>query len=192
MVDEVNDVHLRLSEGIDSFYPAIFSSTKLYLFFRLGRGRPFFSGRIRTSLLYFRQINPMHSTMTQQLETALLTLTLCVTFQLNMARASTSSCGGEAAEWIQKLSSKKEKILMDHCLNKCRNSATWVEKLNEEKLTDRDRSCKDLIFIYTHKECVYFRDYVDPTAYKPCKAWTRSMYGRCMEGDAAWFSDVLL
>lgn len=47
--------------------------------------------------------------------------------------------------------------------------------------------CNDLVLIWSYKECVYFRDYLVPEAYEPCKAWSRQMYTRCLAGDAGWF-----
>ncbi len=115
-----------------------------------------------------------------------LSLLLSIT-AVPTAMGEAQKCERVAAEWIKELQSTKESILLSHARDKCRYASTWVKKIEEDSETNRDRSCRDLILIYTHKECVYFRDYLDPAAYTPCKAWTREMYQQCMEGDVNWF-----
>ena len=119
----------------------------------------------------------------------LLSLASGLTGSATAATLKTSPCSEAAAQWIRELESTKEKILLSHTRDKCNYSADWVTKLHNSNTQNRDRSCKDLILLYAHKECVYFRDYLSHEAYSPCKGWTREMYRKCMEGDVEWFTE---
>jgi hypothetical protein len=102
--------------------------------------------------------------------------------------AGTAGCTAEATLWIAALASSKIDILQNHAEMKCDFSSGWMKEYAETAdLNSRERMCTDLILVWTHNECVYFRDYIEPEAYTPCKAWTRQMYKRCMENDIGWF-----
>ncbi len=80
-------------------------------------------------------------------------------------------------------------MLQRHCEGNCRFSGRWVEEYAAEENPERRRRlCTDLVLVWTYKKCVYFRDYVDPVTYDPCMVWVRTMFARCLAGDAGWFT----
>jgi hypothetical protein len=104
------------------------------------------------------------------------------------ASSAESGCINAAAAWIKELNSSNTKILQNHCQENCRFASSWVEKISNVRETQRrERTCNDLVLIWSHKECIYFRDYVDASAYHPCKSWTRQMFHQCMAGNTEWF-----
>ena len=104
--------------------------------------------------------------------------------------AAESGCLNEAMKWITELDSSNKNILQNHCRENCHFASSWVKKIrNIEEPKKRKRTCNDLVLIWSHKECVYFRDYVDASAYYPCKSWTREMFQQCMAGNTAWFME---
>jgi len=109
----------------------------------------------------------------------------------SFAEASSSKCARAAEGWISDLShldkSKRER-LQSYTRENCSFAAKWQQEL--ENISDRQRqrrTCTDLVLIWTHKECIYYRDYVTAAAYEPCKSWSRQMFRRCMSGDIDWF-----
>ncbi|MBM9606583.1 hypothetical protein [Desulfopila inferna] len=103
--------------------------------------------------------------------------------------AAQSGCFQEAIAWVDRLNSTRETILRDHAQSKCEFAAKWVKEIDDvAEKTKRERTCNDLVLVWTHKECIYFRDYVETSAYAPCKSWTRMMYRNCMSNDFEWFS----
>jgi hypothetical protein len=106
--------------------------------------------------------------------------------------AAQSQCSSEAAAWIgtlnTTLSSEKEMVLTSHSQAKCDFAAKWLKEIKDVRQRDkRERTCTDLVLIWTHKECIYFRDYVTTSSYAPCKNWTRDMFRHCMAGEIEWF-----
>lgn len=103
--------------------------------------------------------------------------------------ATAQSCVTSSQSWIEQLSSSENDILFDHCLTRCNTSKQWM--LEHQRKTSESgwrQMCTDLVLLWGHKECVYFRDYIEPSAYTPCKNWTVEMFNKCMENDTAWFS----
>ena len=104
--------------------------------------------------------------------------------------AAESGCLAEAAAWITALDSSKESILYNHCRESCRFASSWLKEIRDvEESQKRKRTCNDLVLLWSHKECIYFRDYVDASAYDPCKSWTREMFQQCMAGNTVWFME---
>lgn len=101
-----------------------------------------------------------------------------------------SGCLQAAADWIDTLDSPRERVLISHAQTKCDFAGRWVKEISgvAEK-SKRERTCNDLVLIWTHKECIYFRDYIDNSAYYPCKNWTREMYRNCISDNVQWFAD---
>ncbi len=103
--------------------------------------------------------------------------------------AATSGCVAAADVWIDAMKDgEKRRIYHDHARTTCRFSGQWIKAARDDKDPERrQRMCRDLVLIWAHKECNFFRDVIDPEAYKPCKAWTREMFGHCMDNDVDWF-----
>lgn len=102
--------------------------------------------------------------------------------------AATAGCSAEAALWIATLTSSKSDILQNHAEMKCDFSSKWMKEYAETAdIHSREQMCTDLVLVWTHKECDYFRDYIEPEAYTPCKAWSRQMFNHCMANDIDWF-----
>lgn len=109
----------------------------------------------------------------------------------SVAAASPSKCARAAEDWINALphleKSKRER-LKNYTRDNCSFAAKWQQKLENISGRQRQRrTCNDLVLIWTHKECIYYRDYVTAAAYNPCKSWSRHMFRRCMAGDIDWF-----
>jgi hypothetical protein len=105
-----------------------------------------------------------------------------------LLRAGTAGCTTEAELWIAALASSKSDILQNHAELKCEFSGGWMREYAETAdENSRERMCTDLVLVWTHKECDYFRDYIEPLAYTPCKAWSRQMFNHCMANDISWF-----
>lgn len=102
-----------------------------------------------------------------------------------------SGCSSYARQWIQHLGqSSKRAILIRNTRSDCEFSAKWIKKnsaINNEQIWKR--TCNDLVLIWTHKKCIYYRDYIDYNAYVPCKEWTRQMYNHCIDHDISWFHE---
>ena len=98
-------------------------------------------------------------------------------------------CVSAARPWIAAIDDSEHRdLLLRYVRNDCRFAGQWMTRHREDGASSlRKRLCNDLVLIWAHKDCGYFRDYVDPAAYDPCKAWTRQMFRRCMEDDLAWF-----
>jgi hypothetical protein len=105
------------------------------------------------------------------------------------ARAAESGCSQAADAWITTLGdSQHDDIFQRHTRNNCSFSGKWVKRYAQTTdRTARARMCNDLVLIWTHKECGYFRDVINPEAYEPCKTWSREMYQHCMDNDVNWF-----
>lgn len=121
---------------------------------------------------------------------ALLFFILLV-FSCPLADATPSKCARAAEDWISALphlDKSKRVRLINYTRKNCSFAAEWQQKL--DNMSDRQRqrrTCKDLVLIWTHKECIYYRDYVTAAAYDPCKGWSRQMFRRCMSGNIDWF-----
>jgi len=103
--------------------------------------------------------------------------------------AADSGCDQAAREWIVSLGDTEHTDIFErHTRNNCEFSGRWVKESRD--VTDpslRSRMCKDLVLIWTLKNCSYFRDVINPGAYEPCKAWSREMHQRCLDNDVNWF-----
>ena len=110
-------------------------------------------------------------------------------FPLPADAAEESGCVTAAREWIVELKDRgNEALLLRYARNDCRFAAKWMAGNPGSGASGaRRRLCNDLVLIWAHKDCGYFRDHVNPDAYDPCKAWTRRMFRRCMDDDRAWF-----
>lgn len=118
-----------------------------------------------------------------------LVLSLLLYFQTSSsAQDSTSLCFRSAQGWINELSHAKSRIMYEHARTRCNSSAQWLHNDNHsQSKTMQGQLCRDLVLIWTHKECIYFRDYITPDAYAPCKEWSREMYRQCMINNDDWF-----
>lgn len=105
-----------------------------------------------------------------------------------VARATDSACVAAAEQWIARLESPKSDILLSHARTRCDFAGRWLAAGSSEPGSNsHNELCTSLVLVWTHKECVYFRDDVDHQAYAPCETWTRRMHTQCMAGDSAWF-----
>lgn len=104
-------------------------------------------------------------------------------------QAAESGCNQAAEAWIVTLDDAEHSdIFLRHTRNNCNFSGGWVRQSRDDQDPDRRaRLCQDLVLIWTHKNCGYFRDVINPAAYEPCKAWSREMHQHCMDNDVDWF-----
>lgn len=103
-------------------------------------------------------------------------------------QAAPSDCLASAAAWIAAIDSPKAELLLNHAQTRCDFAARWL--LQNQHTVDSASYhdlCQSLVLVWTHKECVYFRDEVDHRAYNPCQTWSRIMYKRCLADDRQWF-----
>lgn len=105
----------------------------------------------------------------------------------SFAESTEKGCFHAAQQWIMTIRSGDVEILRQHGSAICQSSRAWLEKYGSG--SSRQRLCQDLILIRTHKECIYFRDYITEAAYRPCKVWSREMYERCITHDDSWFEN---
>ena len=103
--------------------------------------------------------------------------------------AAESGCIASAEIWIEQLEDRAhDDVFLSHTRWNCEFSGHWVRESAEvTNQSSRERMCNDLVLIWTHKKCNYFRDLINPAAYEPCKAWSREMFQRCMANDVEWF-----
>jgi len=102
--------------------------------------------------------------------------------------AGESACITEAQWWIQELKSDRSEVLLDHARTRCDFAGRWLAANRHEPQSEEYRQlCTSLVLVWTHKECVYFRDEIDYRAYAPCDTWSRLMFRQCLAGDSAWF-----
>ena len=116
---------------------------------------------------------------------------ILVCFQLPYPSYSNNlkdGCYRNAMSWIEEIEIEDATALENHALSNCKSSKNWIDRYGNTG-SNRTRLCNDLVLISTHKECMYFRDYVSHTAYDPCKSWSREMYKRCMDYDDEWFAN---
>lgn len=116
-------------------------------------------------------------------------MTVILSFQspyLLYGADSTESCYGNALAWIEEIGASDSEIIEKSTLARCNFVKKWLDR-EGNKGDGRERLCNDLVLVWTHNECVYFRDDINHNAYEPCKAWSREMYRRCMNYDDAWF-----
>ncbi len=97
-------------------------------------------------------------------------------------------CFDNALEWISEIDSKDITILKKYAANTCLSTMDWI-KIYGDQGVNRDRFCTDLVLIRTHKECIYYRDYIIHTAYNPCKSWSREMFEQCIGHNDKWFAN---
>lgn len=100
-----------------------------------------------------------------------------------------SACTAYAQRWIQQLNNTSRRdVLIRNTRSDCEFSTGWIKKIsNSNNESHWKRTCNDLVLIWTHKKCIYYRDYIDHNSYDPCKDWTRQMYIHCMNRDVSWF-----
>lgn len=117
-------------------------------------------------------------------------LLLCLSLLPCPVNAAASGCTDAAEEWIATLADNpgNTDIYRRHARFNCEFSGRWMHESRD--LTEpsrRERLCQDLVLLWTHKKCNYFRDDINPDAYLPCESWVREMHRRCMANDADWF-----
>ncbi|MBN1958431.1 MAG: hypothetical protein JXQ81_00780 [Desulfuromonadales bacterium] len=100
-----------------------------------------------------------------------------------------SGCVKAAENWILQLNDKDNtEIYQRHTRINCQFSGQWVKESQEvSSASHRKRMCQDLVLIWSHKNCNYFRDVINPDAFEPCSAWSREMYQHCIDNDVDWF-----
>jgi len=101
-----------------------------------------------------------------------------------------NGCFASASQWIRQIEEiHRPAVLLRNVGEDCRFSLKWMKQNTGSTGADsRAQVCRDLVLIWTHKKCVYYRDYIDHQTYHPCREWTRQMYDHCMEHDSAWFT----
>lgn len=104
------------------------------------------------------------------------------------AESFDDGCFSRALNWIEKIEVKYQTVLKTHASAKCNFADKWIRDFADRNGSDRKRMCNDLVLIWTHKECIYFRDYVHHSTYEPCKSWSREMFQHCMDYDDQWFT----
>ena len=122
-------------------------------------------------------------------EMLFLAVLLCSFLPSASLQATETGCVTAAETWIDQLQDGSDnEVFRKHTRWNCEFSGQWVREY--AAVTDRDRRermCNDLVLIWTHKKCNYFREQFNPAAYEPCKAWTREMFLHCMDNDVEWF-----
>ena len=124
-----------------------------------------------------------------------------VTIMLWCSIIFAASCNGEdlkeagciaaAQNWVQQIDQiSRPEVLLRNTRSDCNRSLKWMKK-NTGNTSVRiwEQTCTDLILVWTHKKCIYYRDDIDHRAYYPCKEWTRQMYDHCIRRDITWFSE---
>lgn len=124
----------------------------------------------------------------EQLPRAVMTLFLLLLVPLS-APAAESGCNQAAASWIEQLADTQHReLLLRYTDNDCRFAGKWVKQAAPDLTpAHREQMCNDLVLIWSHKDCNYFRDVINPDAAVPCNAWSRDMYRHCMQNEADWF-----
>lgn len=100
-----------------------------------------------------------------------------------------SGCSEYARQWINQIDQvSRPDVLIKHAQSDCEFSAKWIKKTsNSSSAANWNRTCTDLVLLWTHKKCIYFRDYIDHKTYEPCKEWTRQMFQHCISHNFSWF-----
>ena len=101
-----------------------------------------------------------------------------------------SGCTEYARQWINQIEQlPRADILIRNVHSDCQFAAKWIKtNSNSSSAASWNRTCTDLVLIWTHKKCIYYRDYIDPRTYEPCKEWTRVMYQHCTDQDEPFFN----
>lgn len=119
-----------------------------------------------------------------------LTFLLCLNlFPTLQVLAAKTSCIQAADHWILQLNDNNTEVFQSHTRRNCQFSGQWVKE--SEHLPSgphRERMCQDLVLIWSHKTCNFFRDVINPEAYEPCKTWSREMHQHCITNDVQWFN----
>lgn len=133
-------------------------------------------------------MTPMNSCQFPALSIFALML-LASTIYASAAKGDEAGCIQAGDAWVTGLDDPSGiEVLRRNVRSNCEFSGEWVKRsANVAEPARRERMCNDLVLIWTHKECGYFRDVHNPSAYDPCKAWSREMYRNCMENNVAWF-----
>ena len=116
----------------------------------------------------------------------LLQILLAIIFFAVPSSARESACYLSAESWIKKLPGDHS-ILQAHAQTNCDFAGKFIGRYPGKTQAARERLCYDLVLIWTHKKCIYFRDDVSPAAYSPCKSWSREMFQHCLDRDDEWF-----
>jgi hypothetical protein len=100
-----------------------------------------------------------------------------------------SGCTEYAWQWVNQIDQlSRSDVLIRNVQSDCQFAAKWIKmNSNSSSAASWNRTCTDLVLIWTHKKCIYYRDYIDPRTYEPCKEWTRVMYQHCIDQDEPWF-----
>ena len=104
------------------------------------------------------------------------------------AMGAETGCVSSADNWIHQLKDVDYELLERHARSNCAFACSYVrDNTRLESENQKELICKDLVLIWTHQKCVYFREYVSPKTYDPCKEWSREMYRQCKQGQSDWF-----
>ncbi len=117
---------------------------------------------------------------------SLQTVILTLVFLATPSYAAESACYSAAFSWIEKVSGGHA-VLQSHAKSNCEFAGKFIYKYPGRTEAERERLCYDLVLIWTHKKCIYFRDYLSPDAYTPCKSWSREMFQQCVSRNDGWF-----
>lgn len=119
----------------------------------------------------------------------LVLLLLLTIFPSSQVLATQSGCHQAADSWISQLHDKDNtELFLRYTEENCNFSGDWVKRSEDvASKPQRERMCQDLVLLWSYKNCIYFRDVINPEAYEPCKAWSREMHQHCMDNDVNWF-----
>jgi len=106
---------------------------------------------------------------------------------LSWADAAEDGCYASALQWIELVGGKNHDVLKSHARSRCVFAKKWLARYDGQSDPAREKFCKDFILLWTHKECNYFRDDINPAAYEPCKVWSLEMHEQCLAYNDAWF-----
>jgi hypothetical protein len=97
-------------------------------------------------------------------------------------------CTALPPSWLGSLDQDDRELIIRRTRDQCLGAAHWMkEQTLDGSLQVKRQICRDLVLIWTFKECEYRRDYIDRRAYTPCMDWSREMHRRCLADDLAWF-----
>ena len=128
------------------------------------------------------RISPQIMAAAISLQTVILTSALLAA----PSYAAESACYSAASTWIETVS-EGHAVLQSHAKSNCEFAGKFIYKYPGRTEAERERLCYNLVLIWTHKKCIYFRDYISPDAYTPCKAWSREMFQQCVNRNDTWF-----
>lgn len=97
-------------------------------------------------------------------------------------------CASMLSSWIDDLDHDDRELITRRTHQQCSGAARWMKEQTLDAAEQvKQQICRDLVLIWTFKECEYQRDYIDRRSYGPCMAWSREMHRRCLADALDWF-----